>query len=352
MGSDLETQQMLTDNRPDGPPDWNNLSEDVFCPLCEYNLRGLPEPRCPECGYRFTWREIMDPALRLHPWLFEHHPERNIWTFWKTLYHGLRPVQFWSSVFPTQASDPYRLKLYWIICTAVFLLSFGLLILGEAIEVVNSPNIGMSYHIGFRTIPTFTTMPTLFEVLGSIVTEGDFLVVMLVLLILPIGWMWMSYAALLVFRFSMRRAKIRNVHVLRACVYSFDGILWAGLLANIFIVTRFILGNRLLGFLFAHFIMASSAGKPIVRLMLDSDELFETLGLIWGLPMLFGIWRLRTAYARYLRFDHSWTTVLASQVIVFLTALLMLMTICMVHPGLRNGPVVVWVGRLLNRFFG
>ena len=29
---------------------------DVFCPHCEYNLRGQTEARCPECGREF------DPA--------------------------------------------------------------------------------------------------------------------------------------------------------------------------------------------------------------------------------------------------------------------------------------------------
>jgi hypothetical protein len=29
------------------------IDEDLFCPQCGYNLRGLPEERCPECGTRF-----------------------------------------------------------------------------------------------------------------------------------------------------------------------------------------------------------------------------------------------------------------------------------------------------------
>jgi RNA polymerase subunit RPABC4/transcription elongation factor Spt4 len=39
------------------------------CPECDYDLRGTPEPRCPECGEAFTvqeWRlttaAINDPA--------------------------------------------------------------------------------------------------------------------------------------------------------------------------------------------------------------------------------------------------------------------------------------------------
>src|SRR3954449_9349849 len=89
-------------------PDWDAQREDLACPLCGYNLRGLREPRCPECGYRFRWADLTDPprapgeprcpecgyrfrwadltapARRVHPYLFEHHPERNGWSFWKT----------------------------------------------------------------------------------------------------------------------------------------------------------------------------------------------------------------------------------------------------------------------------
>ena len=33
--------------------DWSTITENIECPLCLYNLRGLTEPRCPECGYQF-----------------------------------------------------------------------------------------------------------------------------------------------------------------------------------------------------------------------------------------------------------------------------------------------------------
>jgi hypothetical protein len=77
--------------------------EPLLCPLCEYDLRGSVEPRCSECGYAFTWEEIRDPARRLHPYAFEHHPERNVWSFRRTLLAGLRPGRFWRTLFPTPA---------------------------------------------------------------------------------------------------------------------------------------------------------------------------------------------------------------------------------------------------------
>lgn len=31
-----------------------SLERDGLCPVCAYDVRGLPEPRCPECGTRLT----------------------------------------------------------------------------------------------------------------------------------------------------------------------------------------------------------------------------------------------------------------------------------------------------------
>jgi hypothetical protein len=38
-------------------------SDALVCPTCGYNLTGLTEPRCPECGSRFT----LDELLRAQP---------------------------------------------------------------------------------------------------------------------------------------------------------------------------------------------------------------------------------------------------------------------------------------------
>lgn len=85
---------------PGAAPRTNPLTAPIPCPLCEYDLRGLTEPHCPECGYCYTWGELDDPARRFHPYLFEHHPDANAWSFGKTLLGGLKPSAFWGPFIP------------------------------------------------------------------------------------------------------------------------------------------------------------------------------------------------------------------------------------------------------------
>ncbi len=40
---------------------------DAACPICDYNLRDIDEPVCPECGHRLEL-VISSPSLRTGPW--------------------------------------------------------------------------------------------------------------------------------------------------------------------------------------------------------------------------------------------------------------------------------------------
>jgi len=43
----------------EGRPDWDAIDFDVLCSRCDYNLRTLTRPRCPECGLEFQWPEVL-----------------------------------------------------------------------------------------------------------------------------------------------------------------------------------------------------------------------------------------------------------------------------------------------------
>lgn len=47
---------------PKGLPDGWLFDHDLPCPTCEYNLRMLRVPRCPECGTAFRWQALLHVA--------------------------------------------------------------------------------------------------------------------------------------------------------------------------------------------------------------------------------------------------------------------------------------------------
>jgi len=302
-----------TATEPAGPPDWTTIAFNVICPLCEYNLRGLIESRCPECGYRFEWPEVLDPRRRLHPYLFEHHPERNVRSFLRTALNGLRPRKFWTSLQPIQPPNVKRLIIYWWI-------GAGICIAAAAANLICVAAMMAAQDNAFRTstIQSLmkrgqsataanvirTTQPTTIgNALGrTFQWQRENLVLFLVI---PLLWPWLTFLSLLIFRFSMRRAGVKPIHVLRCCLYSFDLAWCCGLV------------------LLAGTGLRAISGAQFIQVSLITVQ----LNLLWFAIILFGIVRLMTAYSRYLRFHMPIPTVIASQIITFLIVLFIPLTL-------------------------
>ena len=291
-------------------------SEAVLCPLCEYDLRGLVEPRCPECGYQFTWEELRDRA-RAHPYLFEHHPERNARALRRTFVASLRPRRFWRDVRPTHEVRPRRLLLYWALVAAALLAPYFIVYGFQVVELDRYHQQLRLRRLTMMTLAARSSAP-------PPVLPADFAEQFPVLpnprlvwlsvtrwrpppMLLPglvmLAWPWVTLAALLVFQASMRRAQVRTAHVLRCVVYSADGFAAAAAVT----------------LAYAGILAASTAtGRPSPWSYMDAQLL--TLATVAGVLVVL-TYRLWIAYRTYLRFRHALATVVAAQVMVALLVL-------------------------------
>ena len=335
--------------------DWNAISEEILCPLCDYNLRGLIEPRCPECGSRYRWDDLLDPKRRKHPYLFEHPPEMNWTSFWRTARGGLRPIKFWRSLHPVQPSNQRRLVLYaLIVLIGLFLLlTIGFLGTGVIGYYDFLMNRGWANSVSRlsaldgalqRTIPWFLRIQVLLYRLPTY---------------LIIGWPILTLVTLMIFKDSMQRAKVKTIHVVRCVVYSADVLVWFGLAMVLLRTNQLSLTLSPLCFYAVVVILAvlrvlsftlprdTRQGGLLGSILLATDLILLTAIVASGLSffdawfnpagsfvnyeeasaplvlacLLLGTVKLIAAYKIYLQFDRPIATVLASQAIVALVIL-------------------------------
>jgi hypothetical protein len=330
-----------TMNPPLASPD---ATGDVPCPMCDYNLRGLTDPRCPECGYTFEWPDLLDPTRRKHKYLFEHHPERNVWSFMRTAVGGLLPWRFWRSLRPEQPSNLRRLIVYWLITACgVFTIHVGVYGLvcaftntnntfarPRVIAQLNKPQFAQDikpFIIQYGSLQAYAdalfplppSSAFFLQAWRDFRSEPHALVnseAIVCFLLLP----WMTALSLMLFQATMRRARVRGDHVLRCCLYSFDGGWWFGLLT------------------------AGSCAATIADALWNSNAprfvkfLPVVLGLIAAALLVSGIVKLLFAYRMYMRFPHAITTVMLALTITFLV----LFTIVVNVPGMLQPLLDVW----------
>lgn len=303
----------------DAGPDWARITEEINCPLCDYNLRGLQQGRCPECGYYFDWLELIDLRRRRHPFLFEHHPGKTIRSLLKTLAAGLLPRRFWRNLNAAQEIHTKRLLGYWAITTFITIaLTLATLWAWEFTEQAPQFNAQRNYirsealaHPNSPTVIQLTRQYGSFEafldahypktplnvrLLSSLTdafrTRAARFIVYPCLRVYLI-WPFASLLGLLVFRWTMKRVNVNKAHVIRCIIYSQDAWLWYSLFTLAVVLSRG--GLNLL-----------TGGQWLTPTLLTAGAIF---------CMLHTIYRLIIAYRAYMRFDRAVATVLCAQLI-------------------------------------
>ncbi|MCB9853424.1 MAG: hypothetical protein H6819_10045 [Phycisphaerales bacterium] len=260
-------------------PDWASFLDEIECPLCGYNLRGLSEARCPECGGVFEWRDLLDPNCRRHAYLFEYDPKASAGSFFRTMIAGVRTNRFWKSVHPVLPVRIGRLTRYGLNVFVAMFLSFVVGLWAIDMWQASLPRWRIRMP-GSALAPWTWSVRDLRTVLS--VNSHFFNYVI---------WFLATFGAMLVFQGSMRRKRIRVRHLYRCMIYSSDVFVW---LAAVLVVLDVI--------------EAWSFGNVIVTIQY----------VAFASAVFFAAVRLIAAFRDYLQFPHPAATVVATQVIVIL----------------------------------
>jgi hypothetical protein len=293
----------------EAPPvlDTPEARDQLECPLCRYSLRGLgagqAEPRCPECGYRFSWHELLRARQYRHPYLFEHHGRPR--SFVRTLVAGLSPRRFWSSLNAGHAIHAPRLAAYALVSSLMVALTASAgLFAAKALTTYQQDKL-LSWRTTATRRPYVTpTFDVIFRDAADTLRDPTGLYRLLLLVCLL--WPWATLAVLLVFQTSMRRARIRPGHVVRCVVYSGDAFAWTWAVILIADAMKW-----------TGLIRRAPYYPSGVSPTLEPAEAWPAVGCV-VVVLALATYRLGTGYRHYLRFDHAWGTVLASQVIFLL----------------------------------
>ncbi len=266
--------------------DWSEAApiEELTCLTCGYHLCGLSETRCPECGQPFSWGEVLAAYRRRQKPFFEYRwrdrPVRSLVYTWCC---ALRPGKFWRSI---DIHDPPQMG------PLVAMVVLALVVSAFAYPVI----VGLGEWSYWRVRsagatwrgPAMSEMPE--YVYWNFVDFNTHLAVLMV------GtWMVLTFAALMVFRESMRLFKIRTAHVVRVWAVSVSLMLLPLCLA--------------------------AGGTRFLFALRRTMWLEGVTGWVLIVFLAWVVWSLHQGYRHYLRMPHSLGVAVASQVMAILATL-------------------------------
>lgn len=192
------------------------------CPRCAYDLAGVITSwrescplrgTCSECGLEFAWRDIFDDRLSGPPWSFEHGPR---WSWRRLLATSWRAGfgEIWRGIRLEVPIVPRRL----VALPLLVLLTFHLCVaLAMIIELFS--DLSMIAFRSWQYIFFFEALPALLWPYGKELDWFDGTIPLLWLAWVGMQWAFMPLLMLILGE-TMRRVKVRRVHILRGACYS------------------------------------------------------------------------------------------------------------------------------------
>lgn len=284
--------------------DWDQAVplESLTCAECSYHLYGLNETRCPECGQAFTWNGALAAFHRRKYELFEYHwRKKPVRSFLKSWYLGLRSAKLWRHV---NIHDKPEIKPLAVMAFAS--VSFCTVMTPMMLGLFNWLVASMNY---WRMRYSWRDLP--FDELGSAILKQFANGALYMDLLLLVLWCALSLAALLIFRQSMRRYKVRNAHVFRVWAYAVP----LALSALPFALFAWLTGIWLLEESNLSYLVPSDA-LPVIA-----------LAAAGGILVIFPIRSIGNGYKHYLKMDHSVAVAVSSQIIAILATPVLLILI-------------------------
>ncbi len=287
--------------------DWSKAVpiEQLICRHCGYHLYGLRDTRCPECGESFTWKQVLDDYHRRQKPLFEYRwREEPIRSLVRTWWLTLRPGKLWRLI---DIHDRPRMGplLVMLIVATIAIAVMGI-VPSFIEEAIDRWRFARQMAARGRTVPSLGGMlPTLAWLAWSNRHLIEF--------VRFVGaWSFFTFASLLVFQQSLRRCKVRTVHVFRVCGYAIIGV--APLAAALFFIT--------------------SAVQQGFRKFWFFEEQIAAVALV--LVVGFGAWSVGQGYRRYIRMPHSVGVVIAAQVMGLLASAIASMWLFLTPRGVMD----------------